>query len=195
MPSAVGNAPSSPNYSTWLWEEAGVPTERVAVDATPLQPIQCACTNLKMAGRIVGRVYDRALAPAGVTVTQYAILINVHRYQPISQMRLATHLGIERTTLYRAVDLLARHGLLTATPTGEGVTKVLALTPRGAQVTRQACSLWERIQQEFQRTFGSARWTAFLHTLAEIRQHFGDQLEDALAMPDQRRRPRARRHH
>ena len=56
-------------------------------DAVPLQPIQCACTALKRAARIVGRAYDAGLASAGVSVTQYAILANVQRYAPISQMR------------------------------------------------------------------------------------------------------------
>jgi len=163
----------------------------VAVDAQPLQPIQCACTNLKMAARIVGRAYDMALGPAGVNATQYAILVNVRRYQPISQMRLAAHLGLERTTLYRAVDILEGHGLLKATPSGEGVTQVLALTPRGEQITTQARREWEQVQQRFQRAFGTARWSEFLHTLAEIRQHFGDRVDDAPPIRRVRRHSRA----
>lgn len=70
--------------------------------------IQCACTNLKMASRVVGRAYDAFLAPFDLNVTQYAILVNVSRYQPVSQMKLAAHLNLERTTLYREVAPLAK---------------------------------------------------------------------------------------
>ena len=170
-----------------------LPMKSLDVDAQPLQPIQCACTNLKMAARTLGRAYDMALTKAGVNTTQYAILINVHRYQPISQMRLAAHLGLERTTLYRAVDILEGHGLLKATPIGEGVTQVLTLTPRGEQTTQQARRLWEQVQQRFQRVFGTARWSEFLHTLAEIRQHFSDQQDDTPPMRSWRRHSRAPR--
>jgi DNA-binding MarR family transcriptional regulator len=138
----------------------------------PLQAIQCACTNLKMAARTVGRAYDAALAPAGMNATQYAILINTRRYQPISQMRLAAHLGLERTTLYRAIEILEGNGWLTATSTRAGVTKVLTLTPRGVQVTAQAQRAWERVQQDFLHAFGAERWASFLGMLDEFRQHF-----------------------
>ena len=146
-------------------------------DAVPLKPIQCACTALKRAARIVGRAYDAGLAPAGVSVTQYAILANVQRYAPISQMRLATHLGVERTTLYRTVESLEDRGWLTATPTGEGVTKVLILTPAGTQVLARARRAWAQVQQGFEHTFGPTRWGAFLTTLAEIQAYFEGHLE------------------
>jgi DNA-binding MarR family transcriptional regulator len=160
------------------------------IDASPLLPIQCACTNLKKAARIVGRAYDQALAPTGVNGTQYAILINVHRNQPISQMRLASHLGLERTTLYRAVDILERKGLLRATATGEGVTQALTLTPRGERITRYAQRQWEQVQRQFEAVIDVDRWRAFLATLETIRQHFGNAADEIPPAPG-RGRPRA----
>lgn len=142
-----------------------------------LQPIQCACTALKRAARIVGRAYDAGLASAGVSVTQYAILVSIQRYAPISQMRLATHLGLERTTLYRTVESLENRGWLTATPTGEGVTMVLNLTPAGAQVLARARRVWAQVQQGFEDTFGAVRWGTFLTALDEIQRYFEAQLE------------------
>ncbi len=150
---------------------------RPPAEPPSLQPIQCVCTALKRAARIVGRAYDAGLAPAGVSVTQYAILANVQRYAPISQMRLATHLGLERTTLYRTVESLEGRGWLTAAPTGEGVTKVLTLTPAGAQVLTRARRTWAQLQQAFEDTFGSTRWGAFLTSLAEIQAYFEGHVE------------------
>src|SRR5262249_39812841 len=38
------------------------------------EPTECVCTALRMATRSVNRLYDRALAQAGLRVTGYAIL-------------------------------------------------------------------------------------------------------------------------
>ena len=174
-----------------------MPAPTYSADTSSLQPIQCACTALKRAARIVGRAYDAGLAPAGVSVTQYAILANIQRYEPISQMRLATHLGLERTTLYRTVESLETQGRLTATPTGEGVTKVLTLTPAGAQVLARARRAWEQVQQGFEHTFGTSRWAAFLTSLAEIQRYFEGHLEAeppaSALQPRKSRRSRTRR--
>jgi DNA-binding MarR family transcriptional regulator len=134
--------------------------------------ILCACTNLKMTARVVGRAYDDALAAAGLNVTQYAILVNVDRHQPISLMKLADLLGLERTSLYRAVALLEKNGWLRATDLGEGVTRVVALTDAGDKLLEKARPLWEKTQNAFVRQFGRERWDEFLGTLAEIRGHF-----------------------
>jgi DNA-binding MarR family transcriptional regulator len=134
--------------------------------------IVCACTNLKMTARVVGRVYDEALADAGLNVTQYAILVNVGRHQPISLMRLADLLGLERTSLYRAVALMEDNGWLHAEALGEGVTRVVALTTAGEAILDRAKPLWEKTQAAFLRRFGRERWGEFLTTLAEIREHF-----------------------
>jgi DNA-binding MarR family transcriptional regulator len=135
--------------------------------------IQCACTNLKMAARVVGRAYDEALAPAGVNATQYAILVNVDRYQPISQMDLADHLGLERTSLYRAVELMEKKRWLRTTPLGEGVTKMVELATAGRERLHKARPLWDEAQTGFVQKFGKARWQELITTLEEIRAHFG----------------------
>jgi DNA-binding MarR family transcriptional regulator len=134
--------------------------------------ILCACTNLKMTARVVGRAYDDALAGAGLNVTQYAILVNVGRHQPISLMKLADLLGLERTSLYRAVALMEKNGWLRATDLGEGVTRVVALTDAGDALLDEARPLWEKTQTAFVRRFGRERWDELLGTLAEIREHF-----------------------
>lgn len=138
----------------------------------PRERIRCACTNLKMTARVVGRAYDQALAPAGLNATQYAILVNVARYQPISQVGLAEHLGLERTSLYRAVELMEKKRWLRTTPLGEGVTRMVEVTPAGAEKLAKARPLWEKAQAPFVRKFGAARWESFLEVLEEIRAHF-----------------------
>jgi DNA-binding MarR family transcriptional regulator len=140
-------------------------------------PIVCACTNLKIAGRSAGRAWDDALAPAGVNHTQYAILINILRRQPVTAMTLVELLSMDRTTLYRAVSVLQRQGLVTCEPSGHGKTLLLQLTPQGRKTTDQAWREWRKIQQRFIETFGVDRWDEFLHSLRAAQDVFASLLE------------------
>lgn len=135
------------------------------------KPIQCVCTNLKMASRLVGRTYDNALAAAGINVVQYSILINVSRYEPIAHMELASHLEMDRTTLYRAVAVLEKHGLLTTQPTGAGAAEALSLTAQGSKVTARAQQIWSGLHDGFVERFGAERLAALNAMLAEVRAH------------------------
>jgi DNA-binding MarR family transcriptional regulator len=141
----------------------------------PFKKIQCACTNLKMTSRVVGRAYDSALASSDQNSTQYAILINIFRYQPVSQMSLADLLDMERTTLYRAVDILEKRGWVKSNSSGDGITKILELTASGEKITTQAHKKWEAIQNSFENSFGTKKWQEFIEMLEVIREHFRNQ--------------------
>ena len=125
-----------------------------------------------MAARQIGRAYDAALAPSGLNTNQYAILANIQRYQPVSQMELAQHLKLERTTLYRAVGLMERKGWVRAGNSGKGVEKVLAVTGRGAALLGEARRSWELVHSRFLEAYGARKWEEFLRTLEDVQSHF-----------------------
>jgi len=125
-----------------------------------------------MASRVVGRTYDLAIEASGVNIVQYAILINVSRYQPISQMRLAEHLEMDRTTLYRALDVLEKKGLVASKASGEGVAKAVRLTARGKTVTESAERTWRAMHDGFVAKFGARRLQELNELLGEVREHF-----------------------
>lgn len=137
-----------------------------------LGKIWCATTNMNMASRSLSRILDETLSDLGITSTQYSILINISRYQPVAQMALADHLEMERTTLYRAVAILERDRLVKVSSAREGVAKNLELTEQGRKLTEKARSRWEKLQTSFTNSFGKKRWDSFLETLEEVRAHY-----------------------
>ena len=91
----------------------------------------CACSQLRRTARAASAIYDRYLAPVGLTVTQYAILVNIGRADRISRTDLADLMGMERTTLTRNLQPLERQSLIKTT-TGGAVDPSLARKPRPA---------------------------------------------------------------
>lgn len=141
-------------------------------ESPEFKPIQCLCTNLKKTSRLVARVYDAALESTGINAIQYSILMNVYKYQPLALPKLAERLDMERTTLYRALDILEKHGFVKITEGDEGVTKYVSLTADGKSVTLKAEAKWKKIQDEFVDENGVNRLNQINKMLSEIREHF-----------------------
>lgn len=142
--------------------------------------ISCACTNLKIAARATGRLYDRALAPFDLNTMQYAILANIARAGSIPTMALSDKLSIERTALYRALAVLDRRDLI-RTEAGRGREQILSLTDAGDALRLRSRAAWAVTQDAFVAAFGED-WPAFLGMLDRARaisESLGDQGEIA----------------
>lgn len=142
--------------------------------------ISCACTNLKIAARATGRLYDRALAPFDLNTMQYAILANIARAGSILTMALSAKLSIERTALYRALAVLERRGLI-RTEAGRGREQILSLTDAGDALRLRSRAAWAVTQDAFVAAFGED-WPVFLGMLDRARsisESLGDQGEIA----------------
>lgn len=141
------------------------------------QRILCAGTNLKIAARATGRLYDRALAPFDLNTMQYAILANIARAGSIPTMALSDKLSIERTALYRALAVLERRDLI-RTEAGRGREQILSLTDTGDALRLRAKDAWAVTQDAFMEAFGED-WATFLRMLDRARA-ISDGMSDAL---------------
>ena len=111
-----------------------------------------------MAARVVNRHYDRALAPAGVTTTQYAILARIDRDGPQPLGMLAGRLALDRSTLSRELKPLVADGLVAdRRDASDARRRVVALTRRGAATVKRARPMWAAAQAEFVDGFGDRR--------------------------------------
>ncbi|MCW1840481.1 MarR family winged helix-turn-helix transcriptional regulator [Prosthecomicrobium hirschii] len=143
--------------------------------------ILCGCTNLKIAARATGRLYDRALAPFDLNTMQYAILANVARAGRIPTMALSDRLSIERTALYRALAVLERRRLI-RTEAGRGREQILSLTEAGEALRIRAKAAWAVTQDAFVGAFGED-WPTFLRLLDRARAISDGMSDTGEAMP------------
>jgi DNA-binding MarR family transcriptional regulator len=128
----------------------------------------CAAGTLRRASRSITRVYDARLAPAGLTTMQFSILRALERCdRPTPLSALATELVFERTSLYRALEPLARDHLVVRSA-GRGRAKQVALTRAGRRRIAQALPLWTAAQDAFLAQFGRSTWSALAAQLVTI---------------------------
>jgi DNA-binding MarR family transcriptional regulator len=117
----------------------------------------CACQKARIAARAVTRAYDEALRPVGLRSTQFTVLVAASVATGIPLNRLATILGLERTTLTRSLEAIEKEGLIRVESV-DGRTRKVVLTQRGKDRLDLALPLWDQAQQKLRRRLGEQRW-------------------------------------
>ncbi|HEX5137965.1 MAG TPA: MarR family winged helix-turn-helix transcriptional regulator [Planctomycetota bacterium] len=128
----------------------------------------CACFNFRKASRAVTQMFDAVLHPGGLRSTQFVILVAVSAEGTAKLPELARMLNVDRSTLTRNLQPLAREGLLRISDTrGERASSV-RLTPKGERLLLAAIPLWEKAQKTFVERLGGRRWQAMLEDLNRV---------------------------
>jgi DNA-binding MarR family transcriptional regulator len=117
----------------------------------------CTCFRLRRLTRRVTGVYNRALAPAGMRVTQYSLLSNLRGVTAVPLSQLAETLDMDRTTLTRNLKPLVDAGWVEVQPSAlDARVRLVSLTVGGAEKLRAARAPWKRAQEEVNSTIGEA---------------------------------------
>lgn len=125
----------------------------------------CVCFRVRKASRALTRLYDEALAPAGLTITQFSVLRNTLRTGSPTLNELAAATGHERSALWRTLQPLVREGLLTlAAAKGQRADRV-AVTEAGRSRIQTALPLWEASQARVRRKLGADSEKALINML------------------------------
>jgi DNA-binding MarR family transcriptional regulator len=115
----------------------------------------CYCINIRRTAGAVTAYYDEMLAPSGLTVNQYSILLNLARLGESSVNGLADYVGLERTTLVRNVKPLLDRGYIEdASPSGAR-NRRLSVSGVGMRCITAAEPLWEKAQKAIDEKIGT----------------------------------------
>ena len=128
----------------------------------------CVCGRLRRTSRALTRRYDEALAPVGLTVTQFSIMRTLSRLDRPSLAALAEATAHEKSALWRTVQPLLRAGWI-ATYTEQRAQR-LSVTPAGREKLSDAMPLWRTAQSKVSDTLG-ANEAALIALLKEIELH------------------------
>lgn len=129
----------------------------------------CACLQSRMTARALTRMYDEALRPTGLKVTQLSLLAAIDRGLTGSISALADMLALERTTLTRNLRLLGDAGLI-APRAGGGRAVAHELTDAGREALARATPLWRKAQNAVETEMGSRAWLEARDSLRALRR-------------------------
>ena len=118
-----------------------------------LDPALCNYTGLRKASRRVSLVYDRALAPSGLTTAQFGILVEIAQTPSapgVTLTGLADRLVMDRAALTQSLKPLLASGLVSVGPDpADGRTRRVLLTQIGGDRLALAHSHWAQAQAAF----------------------------------------------
>ena len=133
-----------------------------------LTPTACACGRLRRATRALTQLYDDAMAPAGLRVTQFSLLRTLARDGPLKISDLAARQLLDRTALSRNLDPLVELGHVEIVRGRDARTREVAISRKGMATLRAAEPCWMRAQKEVARRIGAERLKVLIATLGEL---------------------------
>ena len=125
---------------------------------------ECLAVRVRLLNRVVTTIYDDALRPFGLRVSQGNILVAIARLGPISPTRICRVLRLEKSTLSRDVERMKTNGWVEQSAV-EGKSKLLQLTADGTALLRSIQPVWEKAQLQTRELLGE-EGEASIHLLA-----------------------------
>jgi DNA-binding MarR family transcriptional regulator len=123
-------------------------------DATPFA--RCYAFMAHKAERRISALYDAALAPAGLTIRQFAVLNSANASPPLSMARLARRLSADPTTVTRALKPLQERGLVQLDPDPDDARlRLVVITAEGRAAIEEAAPLWRATQKRVEALLGA----------------------------------------
>ncbi len=112
--------------------------------ATRMVRDACLCLHLQRASRAVGRQFDEAFRPLGLTSGQFSLLMSLNRPEPPTIGNVAALLAMDRTTLTANLKPLERRGLVRVRiDDADRRSRRLILTGEGRDLLAAALPIWQ----------------------------------------------------
>ena len=127
----------------------------------------CIATRLRMANRVITRVYDGALRPLGLTVTQMSMLVVAEHRGLIRQSEVGAELQLDDSTLSRNLERMRANGWLEEVSGDDARVHSYRLTEAGRALVGKAIPAWRTAQREAERLLGDAGMHALQHFARE----------------------------
>ena len=108
----------------------------------------CIAVRLRLLNRVVTNLYDDALRPLGLKVSQLNILIVTAKLGLARPAQVCDLLQLDASTLSRNVKPLQAHGWLEVVPDEDARTQPFRLTAQGKRLLERAVPAWEQAQQQ-----------------------------------------------
>jgi DNA-binding MarR family transcriptional regulator len=120
--------------------------------------LPCLCANVRRASRVLTQIYDDAMRPLGSRMTQFSIMQTLSLTGPKLLGDLAEFLGMDTTTLTRAIQLLRKSGWVKSVKGKDRRERWLSLSEAGEGELKRLQPAWDAAQKEVHAVLGKQRW-------------------------------------
>lgn len=110
--------------------------------------VECIAVRLRMLNRVVTNIYDDALRPLDLKVSQMNILVAAAKMGTARPIDVCEHLHLDVSTLSRNVERMKSRGWLEVVPDEDGRSQPFRLTPQGRRLLEKAIPSWEEAQEK-----------------------------------------------
>jgi DNA-binding MarR family transcriptional regulator len=115
----------------------------------------CIAVRLRLLNRVVTNLYDEALRPLGLKVSQLNILIATAKLGLARPAQVCEILQLDASTLSRNIKPLQTHGWLEVVPGDDARTQSFRLTPQGRRLIEKAVPAWQEAQRQAAELLGN----------------------------------------
>jgi DNA-binding MarR family transcriptional regulator len=112
---------------------------------------ECYCTQFRRSANAITHIYDNALRPVGLKITQHSLLRALDRLEAATYNEIAAEVALDKTTISRNVKVLIDAGWVVTSPDEDARYKVAKLSPSGVRMLREAEPYWREAQQQVER--------------------------------------------
>ena len=124
--------------------------------ATSIEAIATSCIagRLRLLNRVVTNLYDDALRPFGVKLSQGNVLAVTAKLGVARPAQVCEFLELDTSTLSRTVDRMVANGWLEIVPDEDGRSQPFRLTAEGRKLMERTLPAWEQAQAEARKLLG-----------------------------------------
>jgi DNA-binding MarR family transcriptional regulator len=122
---------------------------------------ECVAVRLRMLNRVITNIYDNALRPLDLKVSQMNILVAAAKMGTARPLEVCEYLHLDVSTLSRNVERMKARGWLEVVSDEDGRAQPFRLTPQGRKLLEKAVTAWSEAQQQATTILGDG----FVHRL------------------------------
>jgi DNA-binding MarR family transcriptional regulator len=117
---------------------------------------ECIAVRLRMLNRVITNIYDDALRPLDLKVSQMNILVAAAKMGTARPVDVCEHLHLDVSTLSRNVERMKARGWLEVVPDQDRRSQPFRLTPLGRKLLERAVPAWSEAQEQVKKVLGDA---------------------------------------
>jgi DNA-binding MarR family transcriptional regulator len=114
----------------------------------------CIAVRLRLLNRVVTNLYDEALRPLGLKVSQLNVLVVTAKLGVAQPAQVCDLLQLDTSTLSRNVERMRAKGWLEVVPGEDARTQPFRLTAQGKWLLEKAVPAWEQAQKQAEELLG-----------------------------------------